>query len=123
MNERIKKIRQIYKLTQAEFASRLAVSRDTIANLEYGRIDIKDIFIKSICSEFNVNENWLRTGEGEMFVELPAEDEYFKAATQLSNDPVTIAILLEYFKWDDATKAKFKESLKNIVKTIEEHEN
>lgn len=75
MCERIKILRKTLKLTQQAFAESLGVSRDTIANVEGGRIEIKDIFILSICREFNVNENWLRTGEGEMFIELSRDEQ------------------------------------------------
>ncbi|MDO4594462.1 MAG: helix-turn-helix transcriptional regulator [Tissierellia bacterium] len=67
MRKRIKELRKILNLSQASFGDRLGVSRDMIANVEYGRSDIKEFIIKSICREFNVNEHWLRTGEGEMF--------------------------------------------------------
>lgn len=75
MCERIKILRKTLKLTQQAFAETLGLSRDTIANVEGGRIEIKDIFILSICREFNVNENWLRTGEGEMFIELSRDEQ------------------------------------------------
>lgn len=75
MCERIKILRKALKLTQQAFAESLGVSRDTIANVEGGRIEIKDIFILSICREFNVNEKWLRTGEGEMFIELSRDEQ------------------------------------------------
>lgn len=76
MNSRIKAIRKEIKengksLSQKEFGSRLGVSRDVIANLERANNPVAptDQMIKLICREFNVNETWLRTGEGEMFNE------------------------------------------------------
>ncbi len=80
MNERIRELRKELKLSQAEFGAKIGVSRDTVANIEGGRIDIKDIFVKSICKGFHVNETWLRTGEGEMFVQLDPEDELMQWA-------------------------------------------
>ncbi len=68
MNERIKMVRKHLNLNQSEFGKRIGVSRDTIANIEGNRIEIKDLFIKSICREFNVDYAWLTTGEGEMFL-------------------------------------------------------
>lgn len=68
MNERIKMVRKHLNLNQSEFGKRIGVSRDTIANIEGNRIEIKDLFIKSICREFNVDYIWLTTGEGEMFL-------------------------------------------------------
>lgn len=72
MNERIKKLRKALDLTQQEFAERIGVKRNTIATYEIGRNTPLDAVITLICREFNASEAWLRTGEGEMFVETPS---------------------------------------------------
>lgn len=74
MHERIRKLRKHLDLTQQEFADRLSVKRGAIANYEIGRNEPTDAVISLICREFNVNEEWLRNGTGEMFVELDKED-------------------------------------------------
>lgn len=64
MNERIRQLRKDLKLTQTEFGNRLGIKQTTVAGYETGgRVPI-DAVISLICREFNVNENWLRTGEG-----------------------------------------------------------
>lgn len=75
MKERIKLLRKELHLTQQEFADQLGIKRNTIATYEIGRNEPIDAVIRLICSKFNVNEDWLRTGEGEMFIELDPEDE------------------------------------------------
>ena len=75
MNERLKKLRKELDMTQQEFADRIGIKRNSLANYETGRNTPIDAIIVSICREFNVNENWLRTGEGEMFVEMSYDDE------------------------------------------------
>lgn len=75
MNERIKKLRKHLDLTQKEFGERLGIKGTTIANYELGRNEPIDAVISLICREFNVNEEWLRNGTGEMFMELDAEDQ------------------------------------------------
>lgn len=75
MNERIKKIRKALGLTQHEFAERLNIGRGTLANYEVGRNEPIDAVISLICREFDVNEHWLRTGEGEMFIQKSPGDE------------------------------------------------
>lgn len=66
--ERIRYLRkQKLHLTQEKFGNRLGVSRDVIGNIEYNRLanpEQKEPLIKLICKEFNVNEDWLRTGAG-----------------------------------------------------------
>ena len=74
MDERIKKLRKHLDLTQQEFADRIGVKRGAIANYEIARNEPTDSVISLICREFNVNEEWLRNGTGEMFVELDKED-------------------------------------------------
>lgn len=74
MKDRIKKIRKELDLTQQEFADRLKVGRNNIAGYETGKRSPSDAVISLICREFNVNEEWLRTGQGEIFIELDKED-------------------------------------------------
>lgn len=91
MPERIRDLRKALGLTQQDFADRLGVKRNTVALYETGKSGISDGIIKSICREFGVSEEWLRTGEGEMFVprtknqvitdfmaDLVMEDDSFK---------------------------------------------
>ena len=68
MNERLKSIRKSLSMTQKDFGAELGVSRDTYASYESGRVIPNNTFIQLMCSKFNVNEEWLRTGDGEMFI-------------------------------------------------------
>jgi len=69
MNERIKQLRKALDLTQQKFAERLGVKRNTVGQWECGINALTDQVITSICREFNVNEEWLRNGTGEMFLQ------------------------------------------------------
>lgn len=75
MHERLKKLRKALNLTQQDFADRIAIKRNTLANYEVGRNEPIDAVVNLICREFNVNETWLRTGEGEMFIQKTRSDE------------------------------------------------
>lgn len=75
MNERLRKLRKTLDMTQQEFAEKLGIKRSTMATYESGRNEPIDAVISLICREFDVNEHWLRTGEGEMFIELTKEEE------------------------------------------------
>lgn len=75
MNERIKKLRKYMDLTQQEFADRIGSKRTSIAKYETGTNVPSAAVVSLICREFNVNEEWLRTGIGEMFIEWSRADE------------------------------------------------
>lgn len=66
MNNRIKEIRKYMGETQEEFARKLGLSRNYIGLIEIGKRVPSDRTISDICRVYDVNENWLRTGEGEM---------------------------------------------------------
>ena len=83
MKERIKEMRKALKLTQQEFANRIGISRNNVATYEVGKSNPGEAVVSLICREFNVNENWLRTGEGEMFIKRDREDEIAAAVHQL----------------------------------------
>jgi len=74
MNKRIKEIRKYFHLTQQEFADRIKVKRNTVATYEMGRTKPSDSGVSIICREFNINEEWLRTGKGEMFAPRPLDE-------------------------------------------------
>lgn len=75
MKERIKKIRKELDLTQQEFADRIGIKRNSVAKYETGENIPSSASISLICREFNVNEKWLRTGEGEMFIEIARDEQ------------------------------------------------
>lgn len=72
MNTRIKKLRKALDLTQQVFAEKIGLKQNSIALIESGKRNISDQAVLSICREFNVNEEWLRTGSGEMFKAAPS---------------------------------------------------
>lgn len=85
MHERIKKLRKALGLTQQEFASRLNIGRGTLANYEVGRNEPIDAVITLICQTFNVNEDWLRNGNGPMFIARDPEDELEAAIRRIAS--------------------------------------
>jgi len=91
LETRIKKLRKALELTQQEFAERIGIKRNTVATYEIGRNVPLDAVIASMCREFNVNEAWLRTGEGEMFHKRSREDEltaYMNSLLQSEPDDI-----------------------------------
>lgn len=69
INERVRTVRNALGLTQIDFGKRLAVAQSYLTNIETGKREVTEKIQKLICLEFNVSEEWLLTGKGEMFVE------------------------------------------------------
>lgn len=86
IGERIEILRKDLSMSRRVFGERLGVSESVIVNIEYDRLkrpDQKESLYKLICKEFNVNEEWLRTGNGEMFVPLTRNQLITDFATDL----------------------------------------
>lgn len=75
MKDRIKKLRKELDLTQQEFADKIGIPRDSIGGYETGRRNPSEAAISLICAKCNVNEEWLRTGQGEMFIKRTRDEQ------------------------------------------------
>lgn len=75
MKDRLRKLRRTLDMTQAEFAEKIGTSQNVITNYEAGRRSPSSSVINNICKTFSVNEEWLRTGNGVMFVERDESEE------------------------------------------------
>lgn len=121
MNKRIKELRKALGLTLEKFGSNLGVTKTAICNIEAGNRNLTDQMFLSICREYNVNPTWLETGTGTMFIEGLEEDEYFKAATQLSDDNDVRSVLISYWKQDESGKKAIKNFISNIISEIQKN--
>jgi transcriptional regulator with XRE-family HTH domain len=123
LKERLKKIRKTLDITQQEFADRIGIKRNSYANYEIGRNIPIDAIILSICREFNVNEDWLRTGAGgdeNMFVKL-SEDEELAMYTQMlldSTDDVVADMIKETIVIYEKLDNDSKQALKNVARKL-----
>lgn len=85
MNNRIRELRKALDLSQKEFAEKIGLKQNAISYMEKNGFTITEQNIKVICSQFNVNENWLRTGSGKMFLENEKKQkEFFDIFDELS---------------------------------------
>lgn len=128
MNNRIKTLRKHLNLTQQEFGKRIGMKQNTIALIEGGR-GTSDQTIFAICREYNVNEKWLRSGEGEMFKELSDDVEmsflFSRILNPDDNDEVAQskrALIREILTTDEAAWPYILEFLKNLTKSVEKKE-
>lgn len=86
MQNRIKQVRKALNLNQAEFGERIGVKQSTVTAYECGNRTPLDAVIAMICKTFNVNETWLRTGEGEMFAPVDPENQLMEWAGRVLAD-------------------------------------
>jgi len=122
MQERIKKLRKTLNLNQTEFGEKIGAKQTTVAGWEARGRKPSEAIICSICREFGVNENWLRTGDGEMFQpprETDSELAQEIAALIDSDDEFVKQCILKFLKLSDESKAKFKEFLVSVVEDCE----
>lgn len=88
--ERLKKLRKELNMKQGEFAKRISTTQGHISDIENGRKNLSERTIKLIClEEWNgqtVDENWLRTGEGNIFLELDRENQLMAWAGTILKD-------------------------------------
>lgn len=75
MKDRIKMVRKSVGLNQTDFGERIGVKQNTVALYESGSREPSNSVLALICNSFNVNEEWLRTGAGEMFVPITKNQE------------------------------------------------
>lgn len=88
VNTRIAAVIQASGLTKTAFSRKIGLSQPFVSQLANGDASPSDRTIADICREFNVNEHWLRTGEGEMFSTLSREEEITKFANEKTIDNI-----------------------------------
>ena len=117
MNKRIRELRETLKKSQDEFAKELELSRNYISLVENGQRNLSSQSIKLLCSIHNVNEEWLRTGNGEMFQPITKNDEISKLFGEVlkeSNDDFKRRLISALAKLDDVGWEKLENLIDNI---------
>lgn len=113
IGNRINELISTMGIKKVRFAERLMIDQSYVTQLTNGKRTPSNRIISNICREFNVREEWLRNGNGEMFLEL-TEDEFTKAAASLSNDVFVRSLIIEYWKLDENSKKLFREFIYNL---------
>lgn len=86
LNERINYLIKSLGMKKTAFAEKLNVSQAFVSQLCSGVKQPSERTIQDICTKFNVNEEWLRTGNGEMFIRLSRNDEIAKFVGELMKE-------------------------------------
>lgn len=98
--KRVRELRKVLNLTLEKFGKPLGVGKTAISNIENDNRSLTEQMIMSICREYNVNEEWLRNGTGEMFSQVSSyEKAYNRFGYIMENSSPTkkaaLSVLLE----------------------------
>lgn len=115
IGERIRQLRKdTLNLTLVEASSHLGISNQSLSAIETGKNNPSDQTIRSICREFRVREEWLRSGEGSMYMQLTPDQEravFLASVTAGESSPEVNAFI-------DALKATPNDDLKTVIAFI-----
>lgn len=101
LHNRIKEVRNDNNLTQKEFAERIGLARGSIATIESGRAPAGPRTINDICEKFQINKQWLLTGEGKKHVEIETNELAFLIGQfAAENDEFKKRVITEMLKLD-----------------------
>lgn len=117
MKDRLKELRKQLGLTMEEFGSKLGVRKTTISSLENGVNNFTEQMILSICNVYNVNEEWLRNGTGDIFVE-DTDSLVEKIISDYPLDKLSQTILKTYIELDPKKREIFNYVMKQIADSI-----
>lgn len=122
MNERLKLLRKTLKLNQVDFGSRLSLTGSAISRYESSVNAMADNIILLICREFNVNEDWLRNGNGEMF-SLQSTDLVEQLTQQYNLGLYGQQLLATYLQLSDADKRAVERFVSQLTANVQRAED
>lgn len=125
MKDRIKKIRKSfpeYGETQETFAKFLGIPKSNLSSYESGRRTPSDAVVQLICEKCNTNEEWLRNGTGDMFID---EDEEFEEFSYIcgkigATDEKAKRAIMNYWQLSPDDRKLFWKFIETIVNGKEE---
>lgn len=125
LGERVKEVRKAQDMTLEEFGKRLSVTKVTMSNIERGNRSLTERMLKDICREFNINEKWLKTGEGDMTRKRTEEEEIAALVSDLLEDGrdnpffgIILEIVQTYNELSPASQKVLQEASKKLVENL-----
>lgn len=124
MNTRIKQLRKTLSLTQSDFGAKIGLTGAAITRIEKGNNNPSEQTVLSICREFNVNEEWLRTGNGDIFEQLTESEKLMKYTALLLKDSKSTTsnviknIIITYEQLDDTSKEVLDKIINKFIQNM-----
>lgn len=123
MKNRILKIRKDSKLNQEDFGLRLNLTKNYISLIETGNRIPSDRTISDICREFNVNEDWLKNGTGDMYKEKDGSFSELLVELEDSDDDFIKSLITVYMGLDKDSKSALRKIAKGMAEKYKSREN
>lgn len=128
IGERIKTLRKELGLTLEKLGEKLGVTKSSLSMIENGKANPGEQTILLVCREFNVNEEWLRNGTGEMFNTSSGNQALDELRKEFNLDDFSIKLIKAFSELTDEQRASVKNLIENLgditetEKTVEELE-
>lgn len=120
INERIKYIRKDLKMSQKDFGEKIGLKPNSLSDIETEKNSVTEQTLKAVCLEFNVSEQWLRKGKGEIY-KFVQTDDYSEIATIIGEkDPKAKQAIIDYWKLSESDKELFWKFMKRFMGGIED---
>lgn len=123
MKNRILKIRKDSKLNQEDFGLRLNLTKNYISLIETGNRIPSDRTISDICREFNVNEDWLKNGTGDMYKEKDGSFSELLVELEDSDDDFIKSLITVYMGLGEDSKSALRKIAKGMAEKYKSREN
>lgn len=117
MNKRIKTIRENLGMTQDAFAESIGIKRNSLSLIELGKRNPGDRTISDICEKFNINEEWLRTGNGNIESDKP-KGILRQLAEEFSLNSDDLALLVNYLRLEKTERAVVANYVQNVAEDM-----
>lgn len=115
IGDRIRIVREYFKLNQRSFASSIKIGQSTLAMFENNQREVRDIHIDLICSKYGINEEWLRTGNGDMVLLKEDNLTALLAKIDIEEDDFIKDLIEVYMELDDTSKNALRKIADSMI--------
>lgn len=122
MNERVRELRKTLGMTLEIFGSRIGIKKNSLSQIENGHNNLTEQNVLLICKEFNVNEEWLRNGTGEMFKKrLPTDSVGDYVEELLTEDNAFFDLIKEMMRTYHELDEPSRQAMLNYFRLLKEN--